>query len=100
MSESLPLSAGVSRSRALARLLGYSLIGLLLFFVPFELGGRSTILLDHAASALQLHARPLVIGVAVGEEKVHAIRGAARARLVSALVTDAPTAEALLETAA
>ena len=30
MSESLPLSAGVSRSRALARLLGYSLIGLLL----------------------------------------------------------------------
>src|SRR5690606_33254796 len=65
MSESLPLSAGVSRSRALARLLGYSLIGLLLFFVPFEIGGRSTILLDHAASALQLHARPLVIGVAL-----------------------------------
>src|SRR3990167_2203517 len=34
-------------------------------FVPFELGGRSTILLDHAASALQLHARPLVIGLAM-----------------------------------
>jgi len=65
MSESLPLSGGVSRPRALARLLGYSLIGLLLFFVPFEIAGRSTILLDHAASALQLHARPLVIGVAL-----------------------------------
>ena len=65
MSESLSLSGGVSRPRALARLLGYSLIGLLLFFVPFEIAGRSTILLDHAASALQLHARPLVIGVAL-----------------------------------
>ena len=65
MSESLPLSAGVSRSRALARMLGYSLIGLLLFFVPFEIAGRSTILLDHAASALQVHARSLVIGVAL-----------------------------------
>lgn len=65
MSESLPVSTGVSRPRALARLLGYSLIGLLLFFVPFEIAGRSTILLDHAASALQLHARPLVIGVAL-----------------------------------
>src|SRR5690606_27900203 len=65
MSDFLPLSAGVSGPRAPARLLGYSLIGLLLFFVPFEIAGRSTILLDHAASALQLHARPLVIALAL-----------------------------------
>lgn len=55
----------VSQGRALARLLGYSLIGLVVFFVPFEIAGRSTILIDHAASALQVHARPLVIGIAV-----------------------------------
>ncbi|QKE62035.1 YjiH family protein [Aquipseudomonas campi] len=65
MSEQLTALASVSRGRALARLLGYSLIGLLLFFVPFDIGGRSTILIDHAASALQLHARPLVIGLAL-----------------------------------
>jgi len=57
--------AAVSRGRALARLLGYSLIGLLVFFVPFEIGGRNTILLDHTASALLAHARPLVIAIAV-----------------------------------
>ncbi|WP_010489640.1 YjiH family protein [Pseudomonas sp. S9] len=65
MSEQLSLTTGVSRSRALARLLGYSLIGLLVFFVPFTIGGRSTILLDHAASALQANARPLVIVIAL-----------------------------------
>ena len=58
-------NAAVSRARALARLLGYSLIGLLVFFVPFEIGGRNTILLDHSASALLAHARPLVIAIAV-----------------------------------
>ena len=65
MSEQLAALASVSRGRALARLLGYSLIGLLIFFVPFEIAGRSTILLDHAATALQTHARPLVIGIAM-----------------------------------
>jgi nucleoside recognition membrane protein YjiH len=65
MSEQLSATATVSQGRALARLLGYSLVGLLVFFLPFELGGRSTILLDHASSALQLHARPLVIGLAL-----------------------------------
>ena len=54
-----------TRHTALARLLGYSLIGLVLFFVPFDIDGRSTILIDHAASALQAHARPLVIGLAL-----------------------------------
>lgn len=65
MSEQLTAFAHVSKGRALARLLGYSLIGLLIFFVPFEIGGRSTILLDHTASALQAHARPLVISIAM-----------------------------------
>lgn len=65
MSEQVSTLTSVSRGRALGRLLGYSLIGLLIFFVPFEIGGRSTILLDHAATALQTHARPLVIGIAM-----------------------------------
>lgn len=65
MSEQLSATVTVSQGRALARLLGCSLVGLLVFFLPFELDGRSTILLDHAASALQLHARPLVIGLAL-----------------------------------
>ncbi len=50
-----------------------------------------------AVSVEQLRRAPLVIGVAVGEAKTKAIAGAARARLISALVTDARTAEALLE---
>ncbi len=47
----------------------------------------------------QLRRTPLVIGVAVGEAKAAAIRGAAKAKLISALVTDVRTAEKLLETA-
>lgn len=50
-----------------------------------------------AMSVEQLRQAPLVIGVAVGEPKARAIGGAARARLISALVTDSATAEALLE---
>lgn len=50
-----------------------------------------------AMSVDQFRRAPLVIGVAVGEAKARAIRGAAKARLISALVTDAGTAEALLE---
>ena len=65
MSEQLAATVSVSKARALARLLGYSLIGLLIFFMPFDIGGRSTILLDHTASALLVHARPLVIGIAL-----------------------------------
>ncbi|APR05088.1 YjiH family protein [Thauera chlorobenzoica] len=54
-----------ARNLALVRLLGYSLVGLLIFFVPFEIGGKSTIVLDHAASFLLKEARPLVIGIAM-----------------------------------
>lgn len=55
----------LSGPAAVIRLLGYSLVGILLFFVPIELAGRSSLLLDHAASALQAHARPLVIACAL-----------------------------------
>ncbi|MGE8499069.1 MAG: YjiH family protein [Pseudomonas sp.] len=65
MSEQASLVGSVSRGHALVRLLGYSLVGLVLFFVPFEIAGRSTILLDHAASTVQEHARPLVIAIAL-----------------------------------
>jgi DNA-binding transcriptional regulator LsrR (DeoR family) len=50
-----------------------------------------------AVSAAQLRAAPLVIGLAMGEPKVVSIIGAARAGLINALVTDARTAEAVLE---
>jgi DNA-binding transcriptional regulator LsrR (DeoR family) len=50
-----------------------------------------------AVSAQQLRATPLVIGLALGEAKVPSIIGAARAKLVTALVTDSRTAGALLD---
>ena len=50
-----------------------------------------------AMSVEQLRRARLVIGVAVGEAKAQAIRGAAKAGLISALVTDTRTAEALRE---
>jgi DNA-binding transcriptional regulator LsrR (DeoR family) len=49
-----------------------------------------------AASPEQLHKAPLVIGAALGPEKVDAILGAVRAGFISALVTDVRTADALL----
>ena len=58
-SQALPLPVG--RGRALFRLAAYSLAGIVLFFVPFELGGKSTILLDHAASYLAGSQRPLAV---------------------------------------
>jgi DNA-binding transcriptional regulator LsrR (DeoR family) len=50
-----------------------------------------------AVSAAQLRATRLVIGLAVGEAKVSSILGAARAGLITSLVTDTRTAEALLD---
>jgi DNA-binding transcriptional regulator LsrR (DeoR family) len=52
-----------------------------------------------AASPTQLRKAPLVIGAAIGIEKVDAVLGAIRAGFVSALVTDVRTAEALLANA-
>lgn len=50
-----------------------------------------------AVSVEQLRAAPLVVGIAVSPQKARAILGAARARLVNALVTDVSTAQAVLE---
>ncbi len=50
-----------------------------------------------AVSCAQLRAARLVIGLAVGEMKVPSIIGAARAKLVNALITDTRTAEAVLD---
>jgi DNA-binding transcriptional regulator LsrR (DeoR family) len=50
-----------------------------------------------AVSVQQLRATKLVIGLAVGDAKVPSILGAARARLITALVTDTRTAESLLD---
>lgn len=55
----------MSRGRAVGRMIGYSLIGVLLFFVPIEIAGRSSLLLDHAASLLQNEARVIVICAAM-----------------------------------
>lgn len=49
-----------------------------------------------AMSQAQLRAVPLVIGVAASPEKATAIVGAARAKLINALVTDTQTAQAIL----
>ena len=52
-----------------------------------------------AASREELERVPLGIGVAGGPEKVTGIVGAARGRLINALVTDEETAKACLQTA-
>ncbi|MBD0415051.1 sugar-binding transcriptional regulator [Oryzicola mucosus] len=49
------------------------------------------------ASPEQLRRAPLVIAVAIGPEKAKAIINAARAGFISALVTDARTAKAIIE---
>ncbi len=89
MNEKLSLAIAPARTHALARLVGYSLIGLAIFFVPFELDGRNTILLDHAASFLIQEARPLVVAIALllmGYGALHPwVSGAWRADWVSTL---------------
>ena len=50
-----------------------------------------------AVSCGQLRATRLIIGVAVGDVKVPSIIGAARAKLITDLVTDTRTAEGLLD---
>jgi nucleoside recognition membrane protein YjiH len=61
MSQLATSVAARSRGHALAFLTLYSLIGLFVFFAPIEIAGRSTIPLDHAASAIATHARPLAL---------------------------------------
>ncbi|MEO9337307.1 YjiH family protein [Mesorhizobium sp. SB112] len=53
--------ATAPRGPALIRLVLYSAIGIFMFFVPITIGGKSTIPLDHAATALVTYARPFAI---------------------------------------
>lgn len=52
---------GGSRAGAGLKLVLFSLIGIVLFFVPITIGGKSTILLDHAATAISTQLRPVAI---------------------------------------
>lgn len=56
----LPTQSG-SRATALLRLFAYSSLGLVMFFLPVDIGGKSTILFDHAATWLATQQRPLAI---------------------------------------
>ncbi|MFS2327268.1 YjiH family protein [Brucella sp. H1_1004] len=50
-----------SRGTAALKLVVYSFIGIFFFFVPVTIGGKSTILLDHAATALAAQLRPVAL---------------------------------------
>lgn len=60
MSE-VALGSGKSRGGALAKMIVYSLIGIFMFFVPITIAEKSTIPLDHAATALVTYLKPLAI---------------------------------------
>ncbi|MGL6348471.1 MAG: YjiH family protein, partial [Aeromonas sp.] len=51
-----------TKSGAGIKLLLTSLLGIAIFFIPFELAGRSTILVDHLAGLLMAQ-RPLALGL-------------------------------------
>lgn len=50
-----------SRSLAIVQLIGFSLLGIFLFFVPIELMGKKTIAFDHMASFLVKEQRTLAV---------------------------------------
>ncbi|AMS43072.1 histidine transporter [Aminobacter sp. Y103A] len=52
---------GGSRAGAGLKLVLFSLIGIVFFFVPVTIGTKSTILLDHAATALAVQLRPVAV---------------------------------------
>ena len=52
---------GGSRAGAGLKLVLFSLIGIVLFFVPVTIAGKSTILLDHAATAISTQLRPVAV---------------------------------------
>ena len=52
MNDSAEVSSKISLGLTVFRLMVFSAIGVLIFFVPIEMGGKSTILFDHAASWL------------------------------------------------
>lgn len=49
------------RGGALAQMIVFSAIGILMFFVPITIAGKSTIPLDHAATAVITYAKPVAI---------------------------------------
>lgn len=57
----IAITAGGSRGSALAKMIIFSAIGIFCFFVPVTIGGRSTIPLDHAATAIITYAKPAAI---------------------------------------
>lgn len=61
MSDATTAVAVPSRGAALAQLTLYSLVGIFAFFVPIEFAGRTSIPLDHAATAIITHAKPLAV---------------------------------------
>ena len=54
-------AASAPNPTAALRMLAYSSLGLVMFFLPVEIAGKSTILFDHAATWLATQQRPLAI---------------------------------------
>lgn len=54
-------SPPVPAAAAALRMLAYSSLGLVMFFLPLEIAGKTTILFDHAATWLATQQRPLAI---------------------------------------
>lgn len=50
-----------SRTNAAFKLIVFSFIGIFFFFIPVTIGGKSTILLDHAATAIATKLRPAAL---------------------------------------
>ena len=50
-----------SNTLATIQMIGFSLIGIMMFFVPFEINGKSTIAFDHAATYLVSQQRPMAV---------------------------------------
>ena len=54
-------AASAPNPTAALRMLAYSSLGLVMFFLPVEIAGKTTILFDHAATWLATQQRPLAI---------------------------------------
>ena len=54
-------AANAPNPTAALRMLAYSSLGLVMFFLPLEIAGKTTILFDHAATWLATQQRPLAI---------------------------------------
>jgi nucleoside recognition membrane protein YjiH len=54
-------AANAPNPTAALRMLAYSSLGLVMFFLPVEIAGKTTILFDHAATWLATRQRPLAI---------------------------------------